>query len=114
MIRLGYGIYNGCLRHIKEDCRRPVLCMLCSHDGFHQCSIFKKCPYTRLLKEMEKICPKCGSEDRELIDTCIIYDKYYICKKCGCCDFSMSKTLTRKENKKRMKGIEFLESMIDA
>jgi len=105
MIPLGCGIYNGYLRPVVEDCSLPPICSICAQDGFPQCSIFKKCPYVRIFKEMEKKCPKCGSEDRRLIDTCIIYDKYYICKKCGYCDFSFSLTLSRKENKKRMSGI---------
>lgn len=53
-------------------------------------------------------CPKCGSTDRELIDKCVIYDKYYICKnkKCGFCDFSKSKHLTKEENDARLKEIK--------
>ena len=47
-------------------------------------------------------CPKCGNLDRRLIDKCIIYDKYYICKKCGFCDFSRSKRLTDEENDRRL------------
>lgn len=50
-------------------------------------------------------CPICGSRRRRLINTCVLYDKYYVCKKCGHCDFSESRMLTPKQNLERMRGI---------
>ena len=53
----------------------------------------------------KKGCPDCGSKDRRLIDKCVIYSHYYICNKCGLCDFSESRRLTEEENDKRLSDL---------
>lgn len=50
-------------------------------------------------------CPECSHPLAELVDTCVIYDKYYICAKCGYADFDHSKKLNPTENGKRMRQI---------
>jgi predicted RNA-binding Zn-ribbon protein involved in translation (DUF1610 family) len=60
--------------------------------------------YKKMLK-LPRLCPKCHLSSMELIDKCIIYDKYYICRKCGYCDFSESIELSKAENERRVRGI---------
>jgi len=58
-----------------------------------------------VLRKMKKKCPRCEHKYMFLIDTCVIYDKYYICENCGYCDFRNSKKLSKEENKKRLKAL---------
>lgn len=48
-----------------------------------------------------KFCCHCGNKGMEIIDTCLFYDKYHICKKCGHCCFCVSKPLSPKEDIER-------------
>ena len=59
-------------------------------------------------KIVQHKCPECGCDKARLIDTCIIYDKYYICKnpKCGYSDFNDSKELTPEEDAERKRKLD--------
>ena len=57
------------------------------------------------LKLVKKKCRGCGNPEMELVDKCIIYDKYYICPKCGLTDFRESKKMTHEESWKRLNKI---------
>lgn len=67
--------------------------------------IIAKCQAMKY-KVVKHLCPKCGHKKARWVHTCIIYDEYFICEKCGLCDFSASKRLTPEEDEARSKAID--------
>ena len=105
---IGLTVYDW-MEMSKEDfdkIRGKGRCVKCGKPTKFACNLCHghHVAYHRWRNKMEK-CPRCFSKNRELIDRCVIYDHYHICKNCGHCDFSHSKRLSKEENKERLRAV---------
>lgn len=61
----------------------------------------------------KKYCCKCGNKGMELINTCVTYDQYHLCLKCGHVCMCESSELSPEENRKRRRKILELISKVE-